>query len=157
MPAPQTDLMRGLSQDEADELMALGKSFSTPAGGVLFDIGSPADRVFQVVQGRVTLTLPMQVRGSQEDVLIEERLAGETLGWSGLIPPHRFTLKASVPIDSELIAFSRESLLEHFSGRPHVAFTVTRNVASVTGHRLQVFQAMWLREMQRVLELRYSS
>ena len=108
MPAPQTDLMRGLSQDEADELMALGKSINATAGGVLFDIGSPADRVFQVVKGRVTLTLPMQVRGKQEDVLIEERLAGETLGWSGLIPPHRFTLKANVPIDSELIAFPRE-------------------------------------------------
>lgn len=157
MPAPQTDLMKGLSREEADKLMALGKPITIPAGGELFDVGSPADRVFQVVRGRVTLTLPMQVRGKQEDVLIEERLAGETLGWSGLIPPHRFTLKASAPVESELIAFPREALVAHFEGRPHVAFTVTRNVASVIGHRLQVFQTMWLREMQRVLELRYSS
>jgi hypothetical protein len=31
-----------------------------------------------------------------------------------------------------------------------------QNVASVVGQRLQVFQAMWLREMQRVVELRAS-
>jgi hypothetical protein len=30
------------------------------------------------------------------------------------------------------------------------------NLASVIGQRLQVFQAMWLREMQRVVELRSS-
>jgi CRP-like cAMP-binding protein len=157
MPTPQIDLMKGLSAEESGQLMLLGKPITASAGDVLFDVGSSADRVYQVVRGRVTLTLPMQVRGNQEDVLIEERLSGETLGWSGLIPPHRFTLKASVPVESELIAFPRESLLGHFEGRPHVAFNVTRNVASVIGHRLQVFQTMWLREMQRVLELRYSS
>jgi hypothetical protein len=28
------------------------------------------------------------------------------------------------------------------------------NLASVVGQRLQVFQAMWLREMERMIELR---
>jgi CRP-like cAMP-binding protein len=156
MPTPQTDLMAGLTEAEADELMALGESISVPAGGMVFEQGGLAERVFQLVRGRVTLTLPIQVRGKEEKVLIEERLAGETLGWSGLIPPHRFTLEACSPVNSELIAFSRSSLLEHFASRPNVAFTVTRNVAAVIGHRLQVFQAMWLREMQRVVEQRYS-
>jgi hypothetical protein len=31
-----------------------------------------------------------------------------------------------------------------------------RNLASVVGQRLQVFQAMWLREMQRFVETRSS-
>ncbi len=156
MPTPQTDLMRGLSAQEAEELMALGQPTAVPAGGVLFHLGAEADQVFQVVRGRVTLTLPLQVRGKEEDVVVEERLPGETLGWSGLIPPHRFTLKASAAVDSELIAFSRKALHEHFAGHPTVAVTVTANVARVIGHRLQVFQTMWLREMQRVIELRYS-
>jgi hypothetical protein len=30
---------------------------------------------------------------------------------------------------------------------------VARNVSAVVGQRLQVFQTMWLREMQRVVEL----
>ena len=37
-----------------------------------------------------------------------------------------------------------------------MGYTVTRNLAAVIGHRLEVFQTMWLREMQRVVELRYS-
>jgi CRP-like cAMP-binding protein len=156
MPGAQTDLMKGLSQDEAAQVMALGSKITVPVGGVVFDLGEHADRMFVVTSGRVTLTLPMQVRGAVEDVLIEERLAGETLGWSGLIPPHRFTLKATALVESELIAFPRASLLDHFASHPTVAYTVTRNVAAVIGRRYQVFQTMWLREMQRVVELRYS-
>ena len=156
MPNPQTDLMKGLTQAQAEEFAALGQTIRVSAGEVLFHLGDTADRVYQVVRGRVTLTLPMQVRGKEEDVMIEERLAGETLGWSGLVPPHRFTLKATASVDTELIAYSRQQLLEHFAQRPTVAFTVTRNVASVIAQRLQVFQTMWLREMQRAVELRYS-
>jgi len=156
MPAPQTDLANGLSDEATATLWSLGTTLRSGAGATLFDLGAGADRVFQVVSGRVTLTLPMQVRGQQQDVLVEERLAGETLGWSGLIPPHRYTLKATTPVETELIAFPRDALLRHFAENPQVAVAVTRNVAMVIGHRLQVFQAMWLREMQRTIELRYS-
>jgi CRP/FNR family transcriptional regulator, cyclic AMP receptor protein len=155
MPSAQTDLLKGLSSDEAAKVMALGKLVSIPAGSALFNLGDQADRVYLVVRGRIALTLPIQIRGAEEDVLVEERLAGETLGWSGLIPPYRFTLKATASVESELLSFSREQLLGHFAAYPPVGYTVTGNVAAVIGHRLQVFQTMWVREMQRVVELRY--
>ena len=37
-----------------------------------------------------------------------------------------------------------------------VGYVVMRNVAAVTGHRLQVFQAMWLREIQRTVALNFT-
>jgi hypothetical protein len=83
-------------------------------------------------------------------------MAGETLGWSGLIPPHRFTLKATAPVEGELLTFERRALLEHFAANPTIGYMVTRNVAAVIGHRLGVFQAMWLREMQRVVDQRWA-
>ncbi len=81
---------------------------------------------------------------------MEERSAGQTLGWSALIPPHRFTLKATAPIETDLLAFRRGPLLDYLAAHPEVGYPVTRNLAAVVGQRLQVFQAMWLREMQRV-------
>lgn len=156
MPRPQTDLLKGLTDDEAAGVMALGNTLVLAAGDVLFRLGEPAERMFLVRSGRIHLTLPVAIRGKDEDVLIEERLAGETVGWSGLIPPHRFTLKAMTPVATELTAFSRAALLEHFAANPIVAYAVTRNVASVIGQRLQVFQTMWTREMQRSVELKYS-
>ena len=45
-------------------------------------------------------------------------------------------------------------LLDHLAARPDIGYRVALNVAAVIGRRLQVLQAMWLREMQRVVELR---
>jgi CRP-like cAMP-binding protein len=155
MPKPQTELFRGLTEAEAGALSALGTETRVAAGETLFRLGDEADRMFFVLRGRITLTLPMMIRGSEEDVLVEERAAGETLGWSGLIPPHRFTLNATAAVDSTLLVFPRAALLRHFAVHPDIAYTVVRNVGSVIGHRLQVFQTMWIREMQRSVEARY--
>jgi CRP-like cAMP-binding protein len=156
MPKPQTDLLKGLTDDEAASILALGAPVTLPAGAVLFRLGETAESMYLVRSGRIHLTLPITIRGSNEDVLIGERLGGETVGWSGLVPPHRFTLKASAPVAAEVIAFPRAALLEHFEAHPAVGYTVTRNVASVIGLRLQVFQTMWTREMQRSVEARFS-
>jgi CRP-like cAMP-binding protein len=148
------DLLAGLSHDEAAALLALGSRVSLSSGDVLFRMGSDASTLYVVERGRIALTLPMQVRGREEDVLVEEKAPGQTVGWSALIPPYRFTLKAAAPLETELLAFTRSSLLEHFGQWPVVGYIVTRNVASVIGQRLQVLQAMWLREMQRVVDTR---
>ena len=90
---------------DAAAVLALGSRVSLPSGTVLFELGAPADHLYIIDRGRVNLTLPMQVFGHEEDILVEERVAGQTLGWSALIPPHRFTLKATAQIDTELLVF----------------------------------------------------
>jgi hypothetical protein len=77
----------------------------------------------------------------------EERTAGQALGWSALIPPHRFTLTATALIKSRCWR-SRATRAAHFDAprgrlRRHATCRDRRPAAAV-------FQAMWLREMQRV-------
>jgi CRP/FNR family cyclic AMP-dependent transcriptional regulator len=153
MANDQPDLLKNLTPEEAAQVVALGTRTSVPSGTVLFQLGAAADKIYLVERGRIVLTLPMQVQGREQDILVEERGAGETLGWSALIPPHRFTLKATAQIDSEVIALPQAALLGHFAALPAVGYAVTRHIATVVGQRLQAFQAMWLREMQRVVEL----
>jgi CRP/FNR family cyclic AMP-dependent transcriptional regulator len=156
MPKPRPDLLEGLTEEAANRLLALGSPLTLAAGGVLFEVGEPAERVFLIRGGRIHLTLPIAIQGKDQDILIEEHFVGETVGWSGLIPPHRFTLKGTAPVSTELIALPRAALLEHFAADPAVAYTVMRNVGSLIGHRLQVVQTMWTREMQRSVALRYA-
>ena len=153
MTTTTMELLRGLEPGDAAALVALGTRMTLPAGSVLFTLGAEADNAYAIQSGRVSLTLPMQVGGREQDVLVEERAAGETVGWSALVPPHRFTLSAKTLIDSEVIAFSRAALLEHFASRPEVGLVVTRNLSAVMGQRLQVLQTMWLREIQRVVHM----
>jgi CRP-like cAMP-binding protein len=154
MATHQAELLAGLTAGEGAQVTALGTAVRVPSGSVLFELGDHADRLFIVERGRISLTLPMQVCKRAEDVLIEERLPGQALGWSALIPPHRFTLKATALLDSEVLSIPRAALLEYFHVHPEIAYVVVRNAAEMMGQRLQVFQAMWLREMQRVVELR---
>jgi len=53
-----------------------------------------------------------------------------------------------------VLALARAALLEHFAAHPAVGYAVSLNLAAIIGQRLQVFQAMWLREIRRVIELR---
>jgi CRP-like cAMP-binding protein len=148
------DLLQGLDQSEAERVLALGKRMVLATGAELFHLGDRADSIYLVARGRIRLTLPMQVRSREEDVLVEERSSGQTVGWSALIPPYRFTLTASAPLESEVVALSRETLDNHFASHPASGYAVSLNLASVIGQRLQLFQAMWLREVQRMVELR---
>jgi hypothetical protein len=97
--------------------------------------------------------LPMQLQGREEDVLVEERGPGQILGWSAVISPFRFTLKGTAAVETELLSLSGRELLDYLSGRPEVGFTVMSNLGRILGQRLQLFQAMWAREMQRLVEM----
>jgi CRP-like cAMP-binding protein len=171
------ELLSGLSPAEAERVLALGTRMTLPSGATLFRLGDPADRLFLTERGRIRLTLPLQIRGREEDILIEEKTPGQTVGWSALIPPYRFTLSATAPVETEVIALPREALrsyfettpavgykitsnlaavalLTYFAGNPAAGYKIALNLAVVVGHRLQLFQTMWLREVQRTVELR---
>lgn len=150
----QAELFHGLEPEDVQQALSFGTRMTLHSGKVLFRLGEAADRLFLIERGRIRLTLPMMVRGREEEVVVEERGPGQTVGWSALIPPNRFTLTGAAPLETEVIALSREALRAHFEANPSVGYAVSLNLAAVIGQRLQLFQTMWLREMQRTVELR---
>lgn len=154
MHPSQPDLFQGLTESQVRETMALGSRKKLASGEVLFALGDPAGCLYLIERGRIRLTLPMTIQGHEEEMLVEERGAGQTIGWSALIPPYRFTLKAAALLESEVVAFPRTALMEHFQQNPSLGYAVLLNLATVIGHRLQLFQAMWLRQMQQLVEMR---
>jgi len=148
------DLLKGLPAAEAASVLELGKRTLLTTGAELFHLGDAADSIYLIARGRLRLTLPMQVRSREEDIMVEERSSGQTVGWSALIPPYRFTLTAAAPLETEVIALSREALNTYFAAHPDTGYAVSLNLASVIGQRLQLFQAMWVREVQRMVESR---
>ena len=148
------ELLNGLSSAEAAQILELGTRLIVPSGTLLFRLGDPADRLFLTERGRIRLTLPMHLRGKEENVLAEERSPGQTVGWSALIPPYRFTLSAAASLDTEVIALPQKALREYMAAQPTVGCKIALNLAVVIGHRLQLFQTMWLREMERTVQAR---
>jgi CRP-like cAMP-binding protein len=153
MTDARPDLLAGLTGDDADPILALGTPKHLGPGEVLFSLGERADSLYLITRGRLSLTLPMHVASREESVLVEERGPDETIGWSALVPPYRFTLEARALLDVDVLGFSRHMLLDHLERRPAAGQVVMRNIAIIIGQRLQVLQAMWLREVQRSFDL----
>ena len=147
------ELLNGLASAEAEQILGLGARLSVPSGTPLFRLSEAADRLFLVTRGLIRLSLPMQIRGREENILVEEISSGQTLGWSALIPPFRFTLTATALVETEVIALPREALQAYFDAHPAAGWRVAQNLAIVIGHRLHLFQTMWLREMERNVEV----
>ncbi len=150
----QYDLLRGLGAADRDRMLALGSLIHLSGGDELFRLGAQADRLYLVKRGQINLPLPMKVRDQETDVLVEERTAGQTVGWAALTPPHRFTLRATATVETEVVALSRDAVEEYLTVHPQVGYLVSLNLAAVSGQRLQLFQAMWLREVARMVEFR---
>jgi CRP-like cAMP-binding protein len=127
------DLLNGLTAEEVGGAMSLGTRITLAAGAVLFQAGDSAGRIFFIRRGCIWLTLPVQVGGKEREELVEERTPGQTVGWSALIPPYRYTLKATAPVETELIALSRRALFQYSAAHPSVDRTLSRNISAVIG------------------------
>ena len=93
----------------------------------------------------------MVVRGKEEDVFVEEKSAGQTVGWSAMVaalPLHSFCL---APLETEVIVLPREALGAFCEHSPEAGYKICLNLAVLVGQRLQLVQAMWMREMQRTV------
>src|SRR6185503_19864388 len=106
MPPP--DLVHGLPAADAAAVLALGVTRELSPGEVQFRLGDRADAVYLIRSGRV------------QDVVVEESEPGHTLGWSALIPPHRFTLSATAPLGTSLLQFDRERLMAFCAAHPAI-------------------------------------
>ncbi len=146
------EIFAGLQPEDVERLVAVACPRKCAKGECLFLLGDPADRLFVVVSGRIDLTFPLEVGGQVRDVPVESKTPGTALGWSALVKPYRFTLSAWAAENSELAAFRRESLLSVFEAHPRVGYTVMRRVAETIGRRLLQVQALWVRELQRVVK-----
>jgi hypothetical protein len=82
-------------------------------------------RLYLIERGQITLTLPMTVRGKEQDVIVEEPTSGQAVGWSALVPPYEFTLAATAPLETVIIALPREALHEYFAANPAVGYKIT--------------------------------
>lgn len=144
--------MFGELQDaDAARLLAVARPQQCHKGECLFLLGDHADRLYVVLSGKVQLSFPLSFSGVVRDVPVESKMPGSALGWSALVKPHRFTLSARAEESSEVAAFLRQDLLGLFEREPRIGYVVMRHIAEVVGRRLLQVQALWARELQRVV------
>jgi CRP-like cAMP-binding protein len=103
-------------------------------GEYLFRAGDPADRFFVVRHGRVALELHAPGAGHNVLDTVED---GEVLGWSWLVPPHRWFLDARAVSSTDVISLDGMCLRRKCDEDPVLGYALLQRVAHVMYERLQ--------------------
>lgn len=150
-----SSLFRGLTAEQCESFVPLARAQSISKGDYLFRLGQPAGTLFIIRSGVVQLTMPLSVKGGDREVVVQEAHARETIAWSALIEPYRFTMSARAGTDVELIGFSPRELQVALEARPEVGLRILANLAQVIARRLQVMHTMRTRELQRAVNVTF--
>lgn len=148
----QAELFEDLSDEGLRRVSGIAHPRTLRAGEYLFLLGDDASDFFVVTRGNVDLCFPMPLRGQVKDIPVESVGVGKALGWSALVKPYRFTLSARATEPSELVSFPRRSLMELFDSDPQTGRAFFMRISELVGIRLVTFQALWVRELQRLAE-----
>jgi CRP-like cAMP-binding protein len=144
-------IFNGLRSEDISRIVAIGRPHHLAPGEYLFFLGDSADRLFVVAEGQIDLCFPMAIEKVVKDITIEVAGPGQTLGWSALVKPYRFTLSARAATTSHVVGFARQELLNFFTDEPAIGYTVMTRISELVGIRLLKVQALWARELQRSL------
>ncbi len=135
----QSDIFGSLDAGELARLAPLFREAHYAEGEILFTEGAPADRLFVIVQGKISLEKKIQLgRGGAQRARTATTgyvEAGKTAGWSGLIPLHTYTTAAIAIEPTQAIIADGAQLQNYLEQNPAAGFLVMRKVAELIGSR----------------------
>ena len=148
----QAELFEGLDDEGIRRVADIGRYKALRAGEYLFLLGEDAANFYVVIRGKVNLCFPMPLGGEVKDITVESVGEGQALGWSALVKPYRFTLSARATEPTDVVSFPRRSLMDLFDAEPRLGHLFFMRLSELIGVRLETFQALWARELQRLVE-----
>ena len=131
---PQHPFFAGL--DETSAALVAGCAVNTHfrPGQNLFHEGEPADTVYVIRRGRVSL----EVRAPPGPaVVVDSAHSADVVGWSWLVPPHRWLFDARATEETSAIAFDGACLREKCDADPAIGYALLQRVVQVMSDRLQ--------------------
>ncbi|HEY8521609.1 MAG TPA: cyclic nucleotide-binding domain-containing protein [Gammaproteobacteria bacterium] len=127
-------LFSGLPADDIAFLARHAKLRTLEPGEVLFRYGERARHFYLVESGHVTV----EVAAVSGPALELQNLGpGLTLGWSWLIPPHKWNFQARAQTAAEVIEFDGEALRARCEQDPRFGYEVLKRFAALMSERLE--------------------
>lgn len=136
------EFLRGLSERHLMLLASGAVPFKAAAGELLAREGDTANAFYLIQMGHVALGTR---EGGRADVQIEKAGPGDVVGWSWLVPPHRWQFDCRAVDDVQGIKFSAEWLRNLCEQDHELSHKLFKHLAAVLASRLaatrrQLFQ-----------------
>jgi CRP/FNR family transcriptional regulator, cyclic AMP receptor protein len=104
------------------------------ADKVVFETDAAADYFYIVIRGRLVLEVPGNQGQWQAVQAIEP---GEVVGWSWLVPPHRWRYRGRAAERTQVIAMDGRALRQHCDADGELGYDLLRRFVQVMALRLE--------------------
>lgn len=133
----QQTFFKGLSPHQLQLLTDSAMIMQFKKGQSIFEAGSPANRFYLILEGKVLLESEVKERGR---VPIQTLGPGDDLGWSWLFPPYYLHLSARALEPTQAIFFYGTRLREQCEQDHDLGYELMKRVAEVTVRSFQATQ-----------------
>jgi CRP-like cAMP-binding protein len=110
------------------------RNVSFEPGTVIFREGDPADRFFVLREGRVALAAFELDQGS---AILQTLNPGDVLGWSWLVPPHKWLFDARSVTRVRAFEFDATCVRSKCEEDPRLGYALLDRFIRLLEHRLQ--------------------
>jgi len=132
------DFFKGLTDAQLQKLVSIATYESYAAETQIYNIGDPAVKLYIVKEGKLVLVMDSfkgPIRPAKQ-VNVEFALEGEWMGWSALVEPYKYTLRALCVEKSKLIALDAVALRKMLHDDTVLGFNIMQSVAKLIASRL---------------------
>jgi len=128
-----SEFFRGLPGEARSFLAAHAQIRRLNENEVLFHFGEPARRFYLVTDGHISV----EVAAIEGPTLqLQDLGPGMVLGWSWLIPPHRWIFQARASTPVELVEFDGDVVRAECETNPALGYTLLKRFSTLMSERL---------------------
>lgn len=132
-------LFKGLAADEAMAFLRRCQEQTYRDSTNLFKEQTKADKLYLILKGEVQLHFEMPQRENVDTSIVSLK-PGDAVGWSVIVPPYQYRLSGYCRGETTLLEINRYTLEVLFETNYHLAYIFMRNIAMLTGERLNQVQ-----------------
>jgi CRP-like cAMP-binding protein len=142
----QIELMKNLTAEQLTGLEKICEVYSQEKDTLLFRVGEEATNVFFLLEGKVSIQVPLSSRPEMVSIVILSK-NGQLIGWSGLMGPSYYTADAICLEDSKFLKIHGEEFLKILEMDKEAGFGVMQGIVTVISERLRNIQRVVLKTM----------
>ena len=127
-------LFQGLTPDESDLVYPLFRVCRESAGNVLFEQGDPADYVYVIIDGEISILYKPE---DGPELTISRVRSEGVVGWSSAIGNPVYTSTAVCSAECRLLCLSGDALRELYQEHPDTGIVILERLAALIAKRLK--------------------
>ena len=123
---------KDLESKHLDFIVGCASNVRFKAKEVILREDGPADKFYLIREGKVAIYI-----AKARSITIQTIQEDDILGWSWLIPPHRYRFSAQAIEDTRAIALDGKCLRDKCEGNPELGYELLKRLMSVFTQRLE--------------------